>query len=63
MAFAYGLIELLMEKGLLTEAELNDRKRQVVQRLVEKLKDNGIGVMLQQPKIDKYLRDYGGQPP
>ncbi len=53
-AFAYALIELLMEKGLLTEAELNERKRQVAQRLVEKFKDNGMGVMLQQPQIDKY---------
>jgi Predicted Fe-S-cluster oxidoreductase len=54
MAFAYALIELLLGKGVLTEAELNERKRQVAGRLVEKLKDNGIGVMLQQPEIDKY---------
>jgi Fe-S-cluster containining protein len=54
MAFAYALIELLLDKGLLTEAELNERKRQVAGRLVEKLKDNGVGVMLQQPEIDKY---------
>jgi Fe-S-cluster containining protein len=54
MAFAYALIELLLDKGLLTEEELNERKRQVGGRLVEKLKDNGVGVMLQQPEIDKY---------
>jgi Putative zinc- or iron-chelating domain len=54
MAFAYALIELLIDKGLLTEAELNERKRQVAQRLVGKFKDNGMGVMLQQPEIDKY---------
>lgn len=60
-AFAYALIELLMEKGLLTEAELNNRKRQVAQRLVEKLKDNGIGIMLQQPEIDKYAFKGGAQ--
>jgi hypothetical protein len=54
MAFAYALIELLLDRGLLTEAELNERKRQVAGRLVEKLKDNGVGVMLQQPEIDKY---------
>jgi hypothetical protein len=29
MAFAYALIELLLDKGVLTEAELNERKRQV----------------------------------
>lgn len=60
-AFAYALIELLLDKGLLTEAELNERKRQVAQRLVEKLKDNGIGVMLQQPEIDKYEFEGGAQ--
>jgi hypothetical protein len=61
MAFAYALIELLLEKGLLTEAELNDRKRQVALRLVEKLKDNGMGVMLQQPEIDKYTFEGGAR--
>ena len=55
MVFAYALIELLLEKGLLTEEEINDRKRQVALRLVEKLKDSGMGVMLQQPEIDKRL--------
>ena len=60
-AFTYGLIELLLEKGLITEAELNERKRQVAQRLVEKLKDDGSGVMLQQPEIDKYAFDGGAQ--
>lgn len=53
-AFTYALIEILMEKGLLTEEELNQRKREVVERLVERLKDKGMGVMLQQPEIDKY---------
>ncbi len=47
-AFAYGLIELL------SEAELNERKREVGKRLVEQLKDNGMGVMLQQSQTDKY---------
>ena len=60
-AFSYALIELLMEKGLITEAELNDRKRQVALRLVEKLKDDGTGVMLQQPEIDKYTFEGGAQ--
>lgn len=53
-AFTYALIELLIEKGLLTEEELNKRKREVGKRLVEKLKDNGMGVMLQGSEIDKY---------
>jgi hypothetical protein len=53
-AFAYALIELLIDKGLLTEEELNERKREVGKRLVEKLKNNGMGVMLQQLEMDKY---------
>src|SRR6059058_5507586 len=60
-AFAYGLIELLLEKGLITEDELNERKRQVAQRLVEKLEDDGTGVMLQRPEIDKYSFEGGAQ--
>jgi Putative zinc- or iron-chelating domain len=61
IAFAYALIELLIDKGLLTEEELNERKRQVAQRLIEKFKDNSMGVMLQQPEIDKYTFE-GGAP-
>jgi hypothetical protein len=53
-SFAYALIELLAEKGLLTIAELDARKQIVGKRLVEKLKENGMGVMLQQEQIDKY---------
>ncbi len=53
-AFAYALIEVLIEKGLLTEAELNERKDQVAGRLVEKFKDEAMGVMMQKPEIDKY---------
>src|SRR5262245_37837588 len=50
-SFAYALIELLAEKGLLTIAELDARKKIVGKRLVEKLKENGMGVMLQQEQI------------
>ncbi len=60
-AFSYALIELLLNKGLITEEELNERKRQVAQRLVEKLKDDGTGVMLQQPEIDKYTFEGGAE--
>jgi hypothetical protein len=59
-AFAYALIELLIDKGLLTEEELNERKREVGKRLVEKLKNNGMGVMLQQLEMDKYeFKEWG----
>lgn len=60
-AFSYALIELLLEKGLITEDELNARKRRVAERLVEKLKDEGTGVMLQQPEIDKYAFEGGAR--
>jgi hypothetical protein len=53
-AFAYALIELLIEKGLLTEEELNERKREVGQRLVEKFNSNGMAVEIQDSQIDKY---------
>lgn len=53
-AFAYASIELLIEKGLLTEAELNQRKSEVVERLAEKFRDEAMGVFLQKPDRDKY---------
>ncbi|HXF38236.1 MAG TPA: YkgJ family cysteine cluster protein [Blastocatellia bacterium] len=56
-AFTYALIELLVEKGLLTEAELNERKQEAGKRLVEKFTDSGMGVEIQESKIDKYHFD------
>jgi hypothetical protein len=53
-AFAYALIELLIEKGLLTEEELDERKREVGKRLVEKFNHSGMGVEIQDSQIDKY---------
>ena len=53
-AFLYGLIELLSEKGLLSIEELDERKRQVAQRLLKKKKDKGVGIVLQDPEYDKY---------
>jgi len=53
-AFSYALIELLIEKGLISEAELNERKYGVARRLIEKLKESGMGAMLQQSEADKY---------
>ena len=53
-SFAYALIELLIEKGLLTEAELNERKQKVAQRLAEKFREKGMGVLRQDPEEDKY---------
>src|SRR5215467_8246950 len=53
-AFAYALIELLIEKGLLTEAEIDERKRQVGRRMVTKFNQAGMGVEIQESAIDKY---------
>ena len=53
-SFLYALIELLEEKGLITLAELDERKREVGRRQVERLRQQGDGVMLQDPEQDKY---------
>lgn len=44
-SFLYALIELLNEKGLLKIEELDDRKRQVAERLVK----SGLGLMYKIP--------------
>jgi len=53
-AFLYGLIELLSERGLISIEELDERKKVVAERLVAQLKENGIGVILQDEEEDKY---------
>jgi hypothetical protein len=53
-AFLYGLIELLSEKGLISVAELDERKKVVAERLIAQLKEKGLGVMLQEDEEDKY---------
>jgi hypothetical protein len=53
-SFSYALIELLMERGLITVEELDERKRKVGQRLVEKFTENGMGVALTDGEQDKY---------
>jgi hypothetical protein len=53
-AFLYGLIELLSEKGLISIAELDERKKIVAERLIAQLKEKGLGVMLQDEVEDKY---------
>jgi Fe-S-cluster containining protein len=56
-SFLYALIELLSEKGLLTIEELDERKKQVAQRLVMRFVDSGMGLMYQDPEYDKYTFD------
>jgi Fe-S-cluster containining protein len=53
-SFLYALIELLNEKGLLTIEELDERKKQVAERLVTNFVESGIGLLYQDPEEDKY---------
>lgn len=53
-AFLYALVELLAERGLITIDELDARKRAVGERLAAQYRQNGRGVVLQDPEEDKY---------
>lgn len=58
-SFSYALMELLIERGIISVEELDERKREVGQRLVEKLVEKGMGVALTKDETDKYA--YAGQ--
>ncbi|MBN1984440.1 MAG: YkgJ family cysteine cluster protein [Chitinivibrionales bacterium] len=53
-SFLYGLIELLSQKGIISIEELDEKKREIAQRLVERHSQNGLGLMYQDPEMDKY---------
>ncbi len=53
-AFLYAAIELLSERGLISVAELDERKKVVMQRLVKVFLKRGMGVILLEPEQDKY---------
>lgn len=53
-SFAYAAIELLSEQRLIQIEDLDERKKAVAGRLVEKFADQGMGVVYQQPEHDKY---------
>src|SRR5215831_3052068 len=53
-SFSYALIELLSERGLISIEELDERKRKVGQRMVEKFAEKGMGVALTYDEKDKY---------
>ncbi|HEX6745757.1 MAG TPA: YkgJ family cysteine cluster protein [Longimicrobium sp.] len=53
-AFSYALIELLAERGVITIAELDERKKIVAERLEARYRDSGMGVMRQEAEADKY---------
>jgi hypothetical protein len=47
-SFLYGMIELLSEKGMITIGELDERKKQVAERLVRRFTESGLGLMCQE---------------
>lgn len=53
-SFLYGLIELLSEKGMITIGELDERKKQVAERLVRRFTESGLGLMYRESECDKY---------
>ncbi len=54
-AFTYAAIELLAAKGIISIEELDERKKIVAGRLMEKFADQGMGVARQEPELgDKY---------
>lgn len=53
-SFLYAMIELLAEKGVITVEELDDLKKSTAERLVEKFKRSGIGLVYQEGEQDKY---------
>jgi len=53
-SFLYGLIELLSEKGLISIKEIDERKQRVAERLVNRYKERGVGLVVQDPECDKY---------
>ena len=57
-SFLYALIELLNEKGLLSIEELDEREKEVAERLVKKFTESGLGLMYQDPEYDKYTFEH-----
>jgi hypothetical protein len=53
-SFVYALIELLAEKGLITIAEIDSRKKTVAERLLKRFIQHDAGVAIQEPDQDKY---------
>jgi hypothetical protein len=57
-SFLYALVELLNEKGIISIEKLDERKRQVAERLVKKFTESGIGLMYQDPEYNKYTFEH-----
>lgn len=52
-SFLYALIELLSEQGLISIESLDNRKKEVAERLVQNFKESGLGMMYQDSDFDK----------
>ncbi|MGB8217849.1 MAG: YkgJ family cysteine cluster protein [Candidatus Methanoperedens sp.] len=57
-SFLYALVELLNEKGLISIDELDEKKKQVAERLVKSFIESGIGLLYQDPEEDKYTFEH-----
>jgi Fe-S-cluster containining protein len=44
----------LEKKGIITIDELDEKKKEVAARLVKKFSENGLGLLYQDPEMDKY---------
>ncbi len=53
-SFLYALIDILEEKGLISIDELDEKKKGIAARLVERHAKSGLGLMYQDPEMDKY---------
>jgi hypothetical protein len=53
-SFSYALMEILIERGIISVEELDERKQAVAQRLVDKFVEKGMGVALTSEEQDKY---------
>jgi hypothetical protein len=53
-SFVYALIEILVERGLLSVEEIDARKRQVAPRLLKRFEAQDAGVAIQDSAHDKY---------
>jgi Fe-S-cluster containining protein len=53
-SFSYALIELLVERGIVSVEELDERKRKHGEKILEKFNKAGVGVALMKDDQDKY---------
>ncbi|MFV1977556.1 MAG: YkgJ family cysteine cluster protein [Candidatus Scalindua sp.] len=59
-SFLYALIELLDEKGILSIEELDEKKKQIAEKLIRTFENSRIGLLYQEPEEDKYSFNNNG---